>query len=106
MSNYEIDVQAEKVLPISDIPATLERMGFKRPHINVVRRWSKRGLAGIPMPTIRLGLRLYTTIGALTWWLAASTAASRTSAEPAAPQGVTYPMTPQERRVLTKAGLL
>lgn len=106
MATYEIDVQAEKVLPISEIPATLERMGFKRPHINVVRRWSKRGLAGIPMPSIRLGLRLYTTIGALSWWLAATTAASRSGNEPAPAQEATYPMTPHEKRVLTKAGLL
>lgn len=107
--SYSIDLDHEKVLPLGDVPALMERMGFRRPHINVVRRWSKRGLRGIALPTVLSGPRLYTSREALKWWIAATSAASRVGSQPAAAattSDVRYPMTASERRTLEGAGLL
>lgn len=104
-TTYQIDPERERVLELTAVPAEMARMGFRRPHVNVVRRWKKRGVRGIALPTVLVGPRLYTSIEALKWWVAAASAAPRCAPGVAA-ERVRLPMRPDVRRGLEAAGLL
>jgi hypothetical protein len=107
-ATYAIDPELERIMPLSDVPAFMERMGFRRPHLNVVRRWKQRGVRGIPLPTLLNGPRLYTSREAIKWWLQVTTAASRVPAAAAAASAadVRFPLTADDQRTLQSAGLL
>lgn len=107
MTPYAIDPEHERILELAAVPHAMEAMGFRRPHLNVVRRWTKKGVRGIKLPTVLVGPRRYTSREAMKWWIAATSAASRAGiASTPAADDVRYPMTATERRILGAAGLL
>lgn len=106
MTCYTIDATTERLIDLRGVCAWMEKRGARRPHINGVRRWFRRpGVRGVVIPSVMVGGIRYTSEGALLWWIAATSqaAASGGTATTAAPAGN---VTPHERRVLERAGVL
>lgn len=51
------DDPLDRPIPIPEVPALIEKMGYSRPHIGTVYRW----IAARKLTTIRLGRKRYTT---------------------------------------------
>ena len=101
--SYSIDISRETMIAIADVPGHMEKLRIKRPHHNVVRRWTRRGGRGIPLPSVLVGIRRYTSHEAIVWWVNATSVAGR-GGEKASE--VRYPMSAQTRRTLVAAGLI
>ena len=57
-----IDLSAEKLIPVCDVPKLLPpRQTGKPVHISAVYRWIQRGLGGVHLETIKIGGTLYTS---------------------------------------------
>lgn len=111
VTHYEIDIEHEKMLPLGELPAIVAKMGFRKPHVCAVRRWTQRGVKGLLLPSLLMGDRRYTSMEALRWWVAATSAVDRSrsapaAAEPATQPDIRYPVKASTRRYLEKHGLI
>lgn len=67
-----IDLETESLVAVSEVPRELPR----RVHVSSVWRWIKNGVRGVPLETILVGGRRYTSREALARFFEATTAVS------------------------------
>lgn len=70
-SRYDIDPARDHLLALRRVPDWYAKRTGERVHRSAPYRWSRRGIRGIPLPTVRLGSIRYTSIEAITWWTSA-----------------------------------
>lgn len=70
--SYSIDTFAEHVITLEQGAKHLSKISGTRRNRRVLLRWSNRGIAGIRLPTIRIGGELFTSREALNWFLNSS----------------------------------
>lgn len=104
-TSYQIDPTTERLLAYPAIIEWFKKRTGRKPHKCGVRRWLRTGVRGIPLPSVLVAGIRYTTEGAIAWWIAATSeaAAPGGAAATTAPAGN---VTPHERRVLERAGVL
>lgn len=105
VSTYEFELGQEDLVPIPAVPAAYQRITKtpKRPHRSQVDRWWRRGLEGIPLPSVKLAGRRYSSEGAIRWWIAATNAVQENLGTGSL---VVSPLTSQQRGALRRAGLV
>ena len=74
---YEIDTFKEKIIDLDKGAKHVAKISNTRRNKRILQRWGNRGIAGIKLPTIRIGAELYTSQEALNWFLNASQKAQR-----------------------------
>ena len=60
-----IDLQNESILSLSEAAKALPRVEGKRPHTSTIFRWTRDGVRGVRLDSVRLGRRLCTSREAL-----------------------------------------
>ena len=73
----EIDTFNETIISLEDGAKHVSKISGTKRNKRVLIRWSNRGVAGIKLPTIRIGGELYTSQEKLNWFLNASREAKR-----------------------------
>ncbi len=63
--NYDIDLQVERVIPISDVSDYLPKRRGKKTHYQTVWRWVTKGANGKMLASVKIGGVRYTSIEAL-----------------------------------------
>lgn len=106
MAVYELDPGAEQLMPCTLLPKLLASWGCRRPHKNAVTRWCRTGVRGVPLPTLLIGGRRYSSESAVRWWLRVTSApAGEGQAAPYHPPGAGA-CTASQRAALQRAGIL
>lgn len=100
---YVIDLENEEALTLREVPAAVERLTRRRPHLATVKRWRRIGMAGVRLPVVLVGGTAYTTRQALAWWIRAATAAREAAT---AQTRVAGPLTDADRQTLERAGIV
>ena len=76
-----IDTLKEKVIPLNQVPDHLPRTPRGNPiHIASVYRWADAGVRGVILETIAIGGSRYTSVEAISRFVAATTEAMQTGA--------------------------
>lgn len=106
MARYRIDPTAEELLDRSEVAKTFTKLQRrKKPmHENGVTRWFRVGVRGIPLPSVLIGGKRFSSLEAIRWWIVATTAADAVERGAASDDGAA-PLTAEERRTLEAAGL-
>lgn len=50
-----INVEVERMIPLSELPAHIEKLNGRRPHVSVIYRWAQNGVAGVRLETAVCG---------------------------------------------------
>ncbi|MCA8953506.1 MAG: DUF1580 domain-containing protein [Planctomycetes bacterium] len=100
---YSIDIERDRLVRIRDLPDHIAKRGVQKPHYASVRRWARRGVRGIVLPSIMLGGIRYTSIEAWSWWVSTTTAAAAVAQGVA---GTVRKLSASERRTLERAGII
>jgi transposase len=56
-----IDINAEQLVPLREVPQFLPRRAGRKVHISTVYRWTQRGVRGIQLESVRVGGSTYTS---------------------------------------------
>lgn len=73
----EIDTFSETIISLDEGAKHVSQISGTKRNRRVLVRWSNRGVAGVKLPTIRIGGELYTSQEKLNWFLNASRDAKR-----------------------------
>ena len=85
---YSINPSRDRLIALAKLVQWYEQRTGRRLHRSVTYRWRQRGVAGIKLPTIRLGGTRYTSEEAIAWWTAAIDGQERAfGAHPSTGQG-------------------
>ena len=60
-----ININSERLLPLTEVPQYLRSRGAKAPHVSGVYRWALAGVGGVRLQTIRVGGVLHTSAEAI-----------------------------------------
>ena len=93
-----IDTFLETVISIDDAAKHVSKISGKKRNRNVLLRWANRGVAGVKLPTIRIGGELFTSQEALNWFLNESRKSKTQSRSKATSEGM-------RRAKLVKSGV-
>ena len=83
-----IDTFKEKIISLDDGAKHVSKISGKKRNRRVLIRWSNRGVAGVKLPTIRIGGQIYTSQEKLNWFLNASRAAKTEQRSKATAEGL------------------
>jgi hypothetical protein len=86
---YDIDTFVEKIISLDKGAKHVSEISGTKRNKRILLRWSNRGVAGVKLPTIRIGGELYTSQEALNWFLNASRQAKRQKHSRATSAGIT-----------------
>ena len=73
----EIDTFTETIISLDDGAKHVSQISGTKRNRRVLIRWSNRGVAGVKLPTIRIGGELYTSREKIDWFLNAAAEAKR-----------------------------
>ena len=74
---YSIDTFVEKIISLNEGAKHVSEISGTKRNKRILLRWSNRGVAGVKLPTIRIGGEVFTSQEALNWFLNASREAKR-----------------------------
>ena len=81
-----IELSHEQLVPLGQVPRLLPpRPNGKRIHVSAVYRWTKRGVRGVRLESIRVGGTTYTSREALQRFAETNSAAARAPEPPLPP---------------------
>src|SRR4051812_48707200 len=60
-----IDSRSESLFTLTEVPEHVPKARGRRIHTSTIWRWTKRGIRGVKLETIRIGGRTYTSTEAL-----------------------------------------
>lgn len=60
-----INIDSDRLIPLSQVPKYLEKRTGKRPNTATIFRWRQRGISGIRLESVLIGGRSYTSVEAL-----------------------------------------
>ena len=83
-----IDTYKEKIISLDEGAKHVSRISGTKRNRRVLIRWSNRGVAGVKLPTIRIGGQIYTSQEALNWFLNASREAKTQQRSKATAEGM------------------
>jgi hypothetical protein len=69
--NYRIDPARERLIALRRVVRWYTDRTGESLHRSVPYRWAQHGVAGVRLPTVRLGGARYTSQEAIAWWTAA-----------------------------------
>lgn len=99
-----IDLAAEKLIPLRDVPSYLPpRPNGNRLHISAVYRWTLRGIKGVVLETVRIGGTTYTSREALQRFSERLTEPASTQLPPATVSRVRQRQLDQANTAVSKA---
>ena len=84
----QIDTFNETIMSLDEGAKHVSEISGKKRNRRILVRWSNRGVAGVKLPTIRVGSELYTSREALNWFLNASQEAKRSRHSEATTNGI------------------
>lgn len=67
-SAYRIDTNSDRLLQLARLADWLATRTGRQLHRSVPYSWRRNGIAGIRLPTVRLGGAHYTSQEAFSWW--------------------------------------
>ena len=88
INSLEIDTFTEAIISLLEGAEHISKISGKKRNKRVLIRWSNRGVAGVKLPTIRIGGELYTSQEKLNWFLNASREAKRQKQSTATKEGI------------------
>ena len=74
---HSINTFTEKIISLDAGAKHVSEISGTKRNKRILLRWSNRGVAGVKLPTIRIGGELFTSQEALNWFLNASRHAKR-----------------------------
>lgn len=66
---YDIDTFTEQIISLDEGARHVSEISSTQRNKRILLRWSGRGIAGVRLPTIRIGGELFTSREALNWFL-------------------------------------
>lgn len=101
------DITSETLVPLRDVADRYPARGGRRKHIGVVRRWVRKGVAGVKLEAVQLAGRWHTSEEALARFHAGVAAARQRSTPPAPrhPRGSARTADDAAARKLRRMGL-
>ena len=84
----QIDTYSETIISLDEGAKDISKISGTKRNRRILVRWSNRGVAGVKLPTIRVGSELYTSREALNWFLNASQEAKRSRQSEATTNGI------------------
>ena len=93
----EINTFEERIISLEDGAKHISKISGTKRNRRVLIRWSNRGVAGIKLPTIRVGGQLYTSQEKLNWFLNESREAKRKRHSQATSAGIQQAKSVEQR---------
>ena len=94
----QIDTFKHQMMTIDEAAKHASGISRKKKNRNVILRWANRGVAGVILPTIRMGSDLFTSQEAMNWFFNESRKAKSKARSKATSEGM-------RRSKLTKSGI-
>ncbi|MEQ1905755.1 MAG: DUF1580 domain-containing protein [Pirellulaceae bacterium] len=98
-----IDIDTDRLIELSEVPAYLEKKTGKRPNLATIYRWRQRGIAGIYLETVLVGGKPFTSISALNSFFTQSQLAKQGKLSNATKEGLKRARLIRERQLETEA---